>query len=199
MFDFNHIPFSRFGRFLTISMMDGQVWLRSVKGGDLRPSLGRLCRIVLPGGAVWTLTPDCLIAETPDGRVEFTIGEGERLHLRGHGVTVTFALEGSRYDYAYVTPQGAHCVVAAGEDLRLLPRAAKGAVQVTGDWRRDHADNVAMTFSGDEGFEGTIDLFPALPPAASTESFDQARAGAADAFADWLARSPQGGDRKSVV
>lgn len=193
MFDFNHIPFSRFGRFLTISMMDGQVWLRSVKGGDLRPSLGRLCRIVLPGGAVWTLTPDCLIAETPDGRVEFTIGEGERLHLRGHGVTVTFALEGSRYDYAYVTPQGAHCVVAAGEDLRLLPRAAKGAVQVTGDWRRDHADNVAMTFSGDEGFEGTIDLFPALPPAASTESFDQARAGAADAFADWLARSPQGG------
>ncbi|MBL9051719.1 MAG: glycoside hydrolase family 37, partial [Tabrizicola sp.] len=118
---------------------------------------------------------------------------GERLHLRGHGVTVTFALEGSRYDYAYVTPQGAHCVVAAGEDLRLLPRVTRGEVQVTGDWRRDHADNVAMTFSGPEGFEATIDLFQAIPPALATESFDQARSGAASDFADWLARTPTGG------
>ena len=102
-------------------------------------------------------------------------GAGERLHLRSDGPAVTFALEGSRYDYAYVTPQGAHCVVAAGEDLRLLPRVTKGQVQVTGDWRRDHADNVAMAFSGPEGFEATIDLFQAIPPAPATESFDQAR------------------------
>ncbi len=198
MFDFAHIPFSRFGRFLTLSVMDGEVWLRSVKGGDLRPSLGRLCRVFLPGAsaAKWHLSPDCLTAETGEGRVEFTIGEGERLHLRGT-CSVTFALEGSRYDYAYVTPRGDHCVVAAGEDLRLLPHATKGTVHVTGDWRRDHADNVAMTFSGNEGFEGTIDLFPVIPPTASTESFDQARAGAASAFADWLARTPKGDQKEA--
>ena len=34
MFDFAHIPFSRFGRFLTISTMEGQVWLRDVAVGD---------------------------------------------------------------------------------------------------------------------------------------------------------------------
>jgi glycogen debranching enzyme len=197
MFDFTHIPFSRFGRFLTISTMEGQVWLRSVKGGDLRPSLGRLCRIVLPDDAVWTLLPDCLTAATQQGRVEFVIGEGERLHLRGHGLTVTFALEGSRYDYAYVTPQGAQCVVAAGEDLRLLPKVTSGNVAVTGEWRRDHADNVAMTFSGATGFEGTIDLFPAIPPESASESFEQARAGAADDFAKWLSRTPKGGQTEA--
>ena len=192
MFDFDHIPFSRFGRFLTLSVMDGQVWLRSVKGGDLRPSLGRLCRIVVgEAGASWILRPDCLIAETPDGRVEFAIGEGERLHLRGT-VPVTFALEGSRYDYAYVTPQGAHCVVAAGEDLRLLPRANRGSVAVSGDWRRDHAEDVSVRFSG--AYEGTIDLFTAISPDLPDTGFDAAHAGARSAFADWLARTPQGGE-----
>lgn len=194
MFDFAHIPFSRFGRFLTLSIMDGQVWLRLVKGGDLKPSLGRLCRITVGEGEVaWTLSPDLLTAETPTGRVEFTIGEGERLHLRGQGASVTFALEGSRYDYAYQTPQGEHCLVAAYENTRLLPRVTKGSVQVTGDWRRDHADNVAMVFGGDTGFEGTIDLFPAVPPAPSRDTFDQARASAAEDFAGWLSRTPDGG------
>ena len=194
MFDFAHIPFSRFGRFLTLSMMDGQVWLRLVKGGDLKPSLGRLCRITVGEGEVdWTLTPDLLTAETAAGRVEFAIGAGECLHLRGQGVKVTFALEGSRYDYAYRTPQGAHCLVAAYENTRLLPRVTKGSVQVTGDWRRDHSDNVTMTFGGDTGFEGTIDLFPAIPPAPSRDTFDQARANTAEDFAGWLSRTPEGG------
>jgi glycogen debranching enzyme len=194
MFDFAHIPFSRSGRFLTLSTMDGAVWLRLVKGGDLKPSLGRLCRIVVgEDEAAWVLSPDLLTAETAAGRVEFTIGEGECLHLRGQGVSVTFALEGSRYDYAYRTPQGEYCLVAAYENTRLLPRVTQGAVQVTGDWRRDHADNVSMIFDGDTGFAGTIDLFPAVPPAPSRESFDQARAGAAADFAAWLSRTPDGG------
>ncbi|MBN8629767.1 MAG: glycoside hydrolase family 37 [Rhodobacterales bacterium] len=194
MFDFAHIPFSRFGRFLTLSIMDGAVWLRLVQGGDLKPSLGRLCRITVgEGEVVWTLAPDLLTAETSAGRVEFTIGEGERLHLRGQGVPVTFALEGSRYDYAYRTPQGEHCLVAAYENTRLLPRVTKGQVEVTGDWRRDHADNVAMTFDGADGFEGTIDLFPAVLPTSTGETFDQARARSAAEFADWLSRAPKGG------
>lgn len=195
MFDFAHIPFSRFGRFVTLSTMEGEVWLRSVKGGDLRPSLGRLCRIILPEGSAvtWHLSPEMLVAQTPKGRAEFVIGEGERLHLRSDGPSVTFALEGSRYDYAYVTPQGAHCVVAAGEDLRLMPRTTSGRVQVTGNWRRDHAENVAMTFSGPGGFEGTIDLFQAIPPAPASEGFDQARSWVKSAFAEWLSRTPKGG------
>lgn len=194
MFDFAHIPFSRFGRFLTLSPMEGAVWLRLVKGGDLKPSLGRLCRITLGEGEVdWTLSPDLLTAETAAGRVQFTIGDGERLHLRGLGVRVTFALEGSRYDYAYRTPLGEHCLVAAYENTRLLPRATKGSVEVTGDWRRDHADNVAMVFDGADGFEGTIDLFPAVPPEPTPDTFDQARASTAAEFAKWLSRTPGGG------
>ena len=52
LFDIEHIPFSRQGRFLTLSMMtvpggEGAraLYLRSVAGGDERPSLGRLCRV----------------------------------------------------------------------------------------------------------------------------------------------------------
>ncbi|MEZ5885434.1 MAG: hypothetical protein R3D56_00820 [Paracoccaceae bacterium] len=198
LFDFAHVPFSRRGRFLTLSLMDGAVWLRSVRGGDLKPSLGRLCRMSVfgpdgTGRAVkWRLAPGLLIAEADGGRVEFCIGEGERLHLRGQGLGVAFDLEGSRYDYAYRTPAGDHCLVAAYENTRLLPRVTKGEVKVTGDWRRDRADNVAMIFSGATGFEGTVDLFPAIPPAVATQDFHTAHAEAARDFADWLSLAPPG-------
>ncbi len=99
------------GRWLTVSTLEGRLWLRSVRGGDLRPSLGRLCEIgFAAGGQAVTprlsLTPDCLRAELGAGWAEFAIGEGERLHLRGQGLAVRLALTGSRYDYAYRTAQG---------------------------------------------------------------------------------------------
>ncbi|MCY1128108.1 trehalase family glycosidase [Frigidibacter sp. RF13] len=203
LFDFAHVPFSRRGRFLTLSTMEGAVWLRSVKGGDLKPSLGRLCRVsfIGPDGkgreVAWTLAPERLVAEAAEGRVEFCIGDGERLHLRGKGLGVAFDLTGSRYDYAYRTPQGDHCLVAAAESTRLLPRVTKGAVTVTGDWRRDRADNVAMIFSGDAGFEGAIDLFPALPPPPASVGFDAVLAETGSDFASWLARTPAGGTQEA--
>ncbi|MCX8509521.1 MAG: hypothetical protein ORN49_11710, partial [Rhodobacteraceae bacterium] len=193
LFDIDHVPFSRFGRFLTLSVIEGTLYLRSVRGGDLRPSLGRLCRISLIGAGgqtvapAFTLTPDRLLAEGGEGRVEFTIGQGERLHLRGRGLVLRFDLEGSRYDYAYRTPQGDPCLVAAYENIRLMPRATVGEVSVSGDWRRDRADNVAMVFSGVDGFEGTVDLFAALPPPPADQTYDAARAEAGAAFARWLA------------
>ncbi len=199
LFDIAQVPFSRFGRFLTLSVMEGALCLRSVKGGDLRPSLGRLCRIGFtgPGGQTvtpqFTLTPDRLLAKAAGGHAEFCIGQGERLHLRGKGLGLRFDLEGSRYDYAYRTPEGDPCVVAAYENTRLMPRMTAGTVSVSGDWRRDRADNVAMVFSGADGFEGTIDLFTALAPPPAIQWFDQARAEVEGEFIHWLARTPKGG------
>lgn len=201
LFDPDHVPFSRRERFLTISQMDGELWLRSVRGGDLRPSLGRLCRMSVRGRdaggtpAVRMLAPGKLTVSVPGGQVEACIGSGERLHLRGRGCALTLALEGSRYDYAYRTPDGGHCLVAAYEDTRLMPRARRGRVTVSGDWRRDHADNVAMTFDGgDDGFEASIDLFRALPPPPDARDFDTVHAESAAEFAAWLAAAPRGGD-----
>ncbi len=188
LFDPAHVPFSRSGRFLTLSVMDGALWLRSVRGGDLRPSLGRLCKVLFltRGREVapqLALAPDCLRAETRAGWVEFVIGEGERLHLRGEGLEVAFDLQGSRYDYAYVTPKGQHCLVAAYENCRLVPRVTRGGVSVTGQWRRDHADKVRCVFSGEGGFEGTFDLFEVLPPEPADESIEEARAAVQAEFA----------------
>lgn len=203
LFDFAHVPFSRRGRFLTLSTMDGAIWLRSVRGGDLRPGLGRLCRLSLRcrdgsgTDAIPVLAPGQLSLVAPQGRVDFAIGAGERLHLRGHGLTVSFMLEGSRYDYAYVTPAGEHCVVAAYENTRLLPRTSAGRVEVSGNWRRDRAENVEMTFSGDDGFEGTIDLFRTTPPAATTIGFDAVLAETDTDFTDWLAHTPAGGGQEA--
>lgn len=203
LFDFDHVPFSRAGRFLTLSMMTvpgaearRAPYLRFVAGGDERPSLGRLCRIAFhdPQGQEivpeFDLSPVCLRARTVAGRVDFVIGEGETLHLRGEGLDVRFHLEGSRYDYVYRPPQGGHCLVAAAENLRIMPRAASGTLDVRGLWQRDHSEAVSMTFSGDAGFEGTLQLFRTTQSGHEIAGFDKALAGAEAEFAAWLDAFP---------
>lgn len=191
LFDPAHIPFSRRERFLTLSMMDGALMLRSVRGGDLRPSLGRLARLGFErdGAEVAVtleLTPGLLTARAGDGEVRFAIGEGERLHVAGRGLNLTLHLEGSRYDYAYRTPQGAECMVAAFENIRLMPRVTRGAVAVSGQWRRDRADNVTCRFTGE--FDGTLDLFAVTAPPPDAAGFDAAAPGAQADLAAFRAR-----------
>lgn len=190
LFDPRKVPFSRRERFLTLSWMDGALMLRSVRGGDLRPSPGRLARVGFLADGVEVepdlrLSPGCLEAVHGGARVRFAIGEGERLHVEGAGLSLAFRLEGSRYDYAYRTPSGADCMVAAYENIRLMPRVRRGRVEVTGQWRRDRADNVTCLFSGD--FEGTLDLFAVMPPEASETPFDAVVAEAEAEFAAFRA------------
>ncbi|MBB4184586.1 glycogen debranching enzyme [Sinorhizobium terangae] len=205
LFDIEHIPFSRRGRFLTLSMMrvpgregNRALYLRHVSGGDERASLGRLCRVEfldLAGEiaeARFDLSPDQLVARIGEGCVRFVIGEGERLHLKGARAGVRFHLEGSRYDYVYRTPAGEDCLVAAAENVKFIPRAVSGGLAICGEWQRDHSSEVSFTFSGDGGFEGNVDFFRALPPAETPGSFDEAHAGATAEFVAWHRSVPAG-------
>lgn len=199
LFDIEHIPFSRQGRFLTLSMMkvpggEGEraLYLRSVAGGDERPSLGRLCRMEFfdetgePATPEFDLTPEQLTVHIGNGQVAFIIGEGERLHMRGERAGVRFHLEGSRYDYVYRTPQGEQCLVAAVENVKFIPHAAVGTLDVTGAWQRDHSEKVSFAFSG-ETFEASVDFFRTVPSRARPETFANALTGVSADFSTWHA------------
>lgn len=205
LFDIDHVPFSRKGRFLTLSTMrvpgrDGEraLYLRRVSGGDERPSLGRLCRVELldgngrPAAARFELSPDQLVARTGEGIVRFVIGDGERLHIRGENAGVRFHVEGSRYDYVYRTPGGEYCLVAASENVKLIPRACLGDLAVSGKWDRDRSTDVSFTLSGEGTFEGNVDFFRALPPPKSPGSFEVAHAAVAAEFSAWYRSIPAG-------
>lgn len=205
LFDIDHVPFSRKGRFLTLSTMrvpgrDGEraLYLRCVSGGDERPSLGRLCRVELldgngrPAAARFELSPDQLVARTGEGIVRFVIGDGERLHIRGENAGVRFHVEGSRYDYVYRTPGGEWCLVAASENVKLIPRACLGDLAVSGKWDRDRSTDVSFTLSGEGTFEGNVDFFRALPPPKSPGSFEVAHAAVAAEFSAWYRSIPAG-------
>lgn len=204
LFDFAYVPFSRFGRALTLSSMrvpDGDgvraIYLRSVRGGDERKSLGTFCSLSVEDLAgevhevTWTLTPSKLSGTIDGGGfVEFAFGTGERLHLRGGNCVLRLALQGSRYDYAVDLPDGRPCVVSARENFKFIPSASLGKVAVTGDWTRDHSENVVVSFSGSSHFEGLIDGFVSVPSGAPEDTFAAAEAGAREEFEAWLARTP---------
>jgi glycogen debranching enzyme len=205
LFDIDHVPFSRKGRFLTLSTMrvpgrDGEraLYLRCVSGGDERPSLGRLCRVELldgngrPAAARFELSPDQLVARTGEGIVRFVIGDGERLHIRGENAGVRFHVEGSRYDYVSRTPGGEYCLVAASENVKLIPRACLGDLAVSGKWDRDRSTDVSFTLSGEGTFEGNVDFFRALPPPKGPGSFEVAHATVAAKFGAWYRSIPAG-------
>lgn len=205
LFDIDHVPFSRKGRFLTISAMripggEGEraLYLRRVSGGDERPSLGRLCRLEFldadgrAAAARFELSPEQLVVRTGDGSVRFVIGEGERLHIRGKKAGVRFHLEGSRYDYVYRTPDGEHCLVAAGENVKFIPRARLGDLAVSGKWERDRSTEVSFTLSGKRVFEGNVDFFRTVPPAEEPGSFEEALAAVTAEFAAWHRSIPAG-------
>ncbi|MFZ1662840.1 MAG: hypothetical protein WAT77_12855 [Paracoccaceae bacterium] len=196
LFDPQQVPFSRRERFLTLSMMDGTLMLRLVKGGDLRPGLGRLARIAFEdadgreAAVTLTLTPGELIARAPQAEVRFAIGANENLHVEGHGLSLVLHMEGSRYDYAYRRPDGDYCLVAAYENVRMMPRVSKGQLSVDGNWRRDRSENVTCRFSGKDGFAGTLDLFAVEPPPPTVETLAEAATSAMTEFADFAAGLP---------
>jgi glycogen debranching enzyme len=203
LFDIDHIPFSRKGRFLTLSTMmvpggEGTraLYLRFVAGGDERPSFGRLCRVEFfdeagnPAIPVFELAPEQLVARTGRGEVAFVIGEGERLHVSGIRVGVRFHLEGSRYDYVYRTPLGERCLVAAVENVKFIPRVATGTLDVTGAWQRDHSEKVSFAFSG-KTVEASVDFFRTVPSAEHPERYAEALAGVSADFSGWHARMPK--------
>ncbi|MFK0277158.1 amylo-alpha-1,6-glucosidase [Ensifer sp. NPDC090286] len=205
LFDIDTVPFSRRGRFLTLSTMrvpgrDGEraLYLRHVAGGDERPSLGRLCRVEFLDATgktvtpVFVLSPERLDARIGDGTVAFVIGEGERLHVSGNRAGVRFHLEGSRYDYVYRTPTGEDCLVAAVENVKFIPRALAGDLTVTGAWQRDHSEDVSFAFSGAGSFEGHVDFFRTVPADARPGRFAEALSGVNGEFAEWHARVPKG-------
>ncbi|MDX0193113.1 glycoside hydrolase family 37 [Sinorhizobium meliloti] len=205
LFDIDHVPFSRKGRFLTLSTMrvpgrDGEraLYLRRVSGGDERPSLGRLCRVEFldgegrPAATRFQLSPDQLVARTGEGIVRFVIGDGERLHIRGENAGVRFHVEGSRYDYVYRTPGGEWCLVAAGENMKFIPRGRLGELAVSGKWDRDRSTDVSFTLSGEGTFEGNVDFFRALPPPGGPGSFEEAHAAVTAEFGAWYRSIPAG-------
>lgn len=199
LFDFDKVPFSRHQRFTTLSMMgegaDRALHLRFVAGGDERPSLGKLCHIRFEDEVgheltpTFELTPSALnvalyLGEEKVANAEFAIGEGEVLHIKSDGAVIVFALNGSRYDYAYKTALGADCVVAAGENLRLTPFAHEGNVSVSCQWRRDHADNVELCFSG-VALDAGLMLHERLAPNVPNKGFAEATTQSAASFANW--------------
>lgn len=199
LFDFEKVPFSRHQRFTTLSMMgegaDRALYLRFVAGGDERPSLGKLCRVFFEDRngtklrPAYVLEPDALAVvlfagNEEVGQAEFAIGEGEVLHFRSNNVTIVFALEGSRYDYAYQTATGVDCVVAAGENLRLTPFVHQGTSEVRGLWKRDHAENVEVRFVG-KALDAGLVMHERLALAPPTAQFAEAKAKSAAAFENW--------------
>ncbi|WP_417583318.1 amylo-alpha-1,6-glucosidase [Pelagibacterium sp.] len=178
-FDIASIPFSRRSRFLTLSSDpcgEQGLWLRLVRGGDDRKSLGRIARVELcdeNGNPLeWRakFAPHCLNLEcTNGGSAEFAIGEGERLHIHAQGCTLRLHVVAGRYNHNYRSLGGSDCIVIASENIKLFPRTTQGRVAVSGDWHRDRANAIVVELLGEE-IEASIDLAERTEPAPSAQT-----------------------------
>ena len=179
VFNFNHIPFSRHQQYTTISMMSDPYdpkrqacYLRSVKGGDEKPLLGRLCEILIldTAGKIlecqYKMTPTKLTVTglkntTPIGQVMFSIGDRENVYFSIKNCQLRLVLLQSRYSYIYMDKNGIPCMVVAGQNSKISPYLKSGKISVLADWQDDNSQNASITIfpDGTDTAQGVLDIF----------------------------------------
>ena len=200
LFDPKKVPFSRRGSFIAISWLaeDAAFWLRNLRGGDEHTDLGRMLRLDLLNAhgenvdAIWSLTPDCLTAQTKDGAVHFSFDGPDRLVFHSNGPGLRLSAGASKYNYAQSAPDHVHICIAR-QDLRCNIALEVGGLQLDAAWNGLSADQIRLDLQPCDGaFGGRIDLFRIDPIAAPFHPQPQAAQRVAEEFATFRNGLPQG-------
>lgn len=140
-FDIQHIPFSRFGSFLTVSHLpqngkrEEGLYLRTVRGGD--ETSGAVFRLELVAGgevvpysvhsAPSSLT---LIGEGGQGKAELCLSEPEAMRIRVREAGIRLTLVAGTYDYVLPRQDGRYEVNHFTTEMRFMLTSLQGKLTV---------------------------------------------------------------------
>lgn len=209
--DIQHIPFSRFGSFLTVSHLpqngkrEEGLYLRTVRGGD--ETSGAVFRLELvAGGEVVPYsvhsTPSSLtlIGEGGQGKAELCLPEQGAIRVRVRKAGIRLTLVAGTYDYVLPRQDGRYEVNHFTTEMRFMLTSLQGKLTVDAPWERSRCKYaVVECFPGgdnqDDAAEAELMLEeyriepPSIRPFESMVSFDEAAASVEQEFAAWLGKS----------
>lgn len=166
-----HIPFSRFGSYLSISYLPKNdyrsegIYLRTIRGGD--DDVGALFKLdvtknghCIPFNAIATETCLCLQAE--EGVVRLIYSEAHCLRIYGEQVGLRLSLVTNAYDNAFYYQARSWQVNVFSQSIRFMLTPFIGELDVSAPWDINGSSYVIADFhpSEDNGtVEGIIEEF----------------------------------------
>lgn len=190
-FDLRHVPFSRFGSYLTFSHLERAdppgLYLRTVHGDAEAPELFQISlhHGGIPVAFEEIASPTRLRLQAEEGFVEFCIAEANLIRMRGEGISLRLTLamqggydtRGERWDHA-ISPDGTRWdVISFSRRLKVKLVPLIGSLSVDAPWTIDmRCPHVVADFVPDEithQMEGAVETFQSGWVARTySESFD---------------------------
>jgi len=199
-FDIKDIPFSRYGSWLSISMIEGAfakrkgvrgLVLRTVRAGNFHPEIFVLQ--VLKDGELASYdieaSPERLRLVNEHGSVEICMPEPEVVRCKGNGLGLRLQAKsekGFEYMIPYDDSQNSINAVGAGIRFALTPLAGK--ISYESKWTNGHDTDFQLDFIPDETgvFEmGLHEYLTAWPKTDYRKSFTACKEQVVASFSEW--------------
>lgn len=166
MFDINKIPFSRYGSFIAISPVwnkeDNDLYLRSVRGGDIDTDYGKIFRVELIDNNENKLEYKTVMSEVElklecdKGYVKFCFDDYNTLRVYGENIKLRLSMIGGSYDYATEALNNRIRVNSCTHDIRFLCTARQGKLELQAPWTGKHCEYINVEFLPEES-SGILD------------------------------------------
>lgn len=164
------VPFSRRGSFLTISPLfteiNNDLFIRSVRGGDLNTNLGYLFKIELIDDKNNILNyevdmyPNQLILKNESGFIKFAISDENFIIFHAEGVGLKLTRKTDNYDNCIELNNRYFSTNCTNNDLRIITYVDRGNMVLNAPWQEEKSKYISIDFhTKDNLLYGIIEEF----------------------------------------
>ncbi|MBE1556323.1 amylo-alpha-1,6-glucosidase [Sporosarcina limicola] len=170
-FDLKHIPFSRYGSYLSISYLPARenfeegIYLRNIRGGDNEDGAVFKLDVTQDGKCVPFKSighPTYLQLEAEDGYVKIVMSEAGTMHVFGGNAGLRMTMVTQAYDNAFPHKEESWQINIFSKKIRFMLTPQIGSLVVDAPWHVNRCSHVIAEFIPEEKtkeFTCTIEEF----------------------------------------
>lgn len=158
-YNLKHVPFSRFGSYMSISYLSNQkglsegIYIRNIRNGD--DTNGEIFKIDLiqnekPVPFNANMSPTELVLKSDGGYIKIIFPEDDYIRFYGENVGLRLTLVAEEYDNAFSHKNSSWQVNVFSEKIRFLLSPIKGLLKVDSKWLINSSTYVIADFVPDK-------------------------------------------------
>ncbi len=200
-FDLKHIPFSRYGSYLSISYLPARanftegIYLRNIRGGDNKNGAIFKLDVIQNGECVpfkSVAHPTYLQFQMADGYVRLVMSETGNVHVFGHNAGLRMTMLTHSYDNAFFHKQQSWQVNVFSQKIRFMLTPLKGSLKVDAPWNVNGCKHVIVDFAPDNEDQELIGVIEEFSTSYTKQThhtdFETCHNHVEKEFADWQER-----------
>lgn len=188
--DLSTIPFSRYGSYFVISILDGQFWLRDIRGGDESPSQLFMLQFEEDVDYVCTETQLTIFEkDNLEARIDFIFPHYQSVHIKTQNLSVELIADKVRYDSFNFMDSGKYEYISYKKENKYGMTLISGKVEIEAPWMTVGNENVNIKLMPNS--ELYIENYRVIQSSQhKVEDFDVAKQSLEQEYSTWLNKMP---------